>query len=154
MAMAPRRHNNGRPPNRQRQKDYDRWRGTAHSRGYTGSWNQYAANLCRERVFCELCMALGIETPIVRDWRENTTGERRPIVSVVDHIIPVIGGQDDPLFWETWNQWCLCVECDRWKSARFDGGYGRDVRQAVRTRQGAIQRRREIVDERRDGHYA
>ena len=151
MPNAPRRRSDSKPPDNRMRLDRERFRGTAHSRGYTGSWNEYAANLCLERIFCELCMAIGIETPIVRERGKNETGRRRKIVSVVDHIIPVIDGQNDPLFWETWNHWCLCVACDRWKSATFDGGYGRDVRPVARTRQGANQRRLEVITERGGG---
>ncbi len=151
MPRAPKPHRPAHQPQmqQQRRQQQDRWRGTAHSRGYTKQWSEYSTQLCRERIFCELCKEAGIETPIVRATGPNETGERRKIISTVDHIIPVNHGQGDPLFWAAWNHWCLCSECDRWKSATFDGGYAHAVREVRdRSEAGAAERRREVVRER------
>lgn len=145
MPTAPKRHGHTANGIKAARQQYDRQRGAAHQRGYTKRWSDYSTQLCRERVFCELCATLGIDTPIVRAPEGQANGE---IISIVDHIVPVENGQHDTLFWEPSNHWCLCVECDRWKSITFDGGYGKPKRQAVRTLAGVQARRVEVVRER------
>ncbi len=139
MPTAPRTHRS-RPP----QPRQDR-RAGSRQRGYSSRWSDYADSLCNERIFCELCKPLGRLTPICRGKGSISTGERRKLISVVDHIIPV-EGEDDPLFWDGNDHWCLCVACDRWKTATFDGGYGhRAVIAGDRTAVGIERRKAEII---------
>lgn len=146
MPRAPKPHRPANQPSMQQQRRLqDRFRGSAQSRGYTAQWSAYANQLCRQRVFCQLCSEVGIETCVVRPDTPNESGERRKPVSVVDHVIPVDDGQNDTLFWETANHWALCTACHNWKSIAFDGGWGKLATPATRTLAGIEQRRREIV---------
>lgn len=134
MPTAPRQHRQaGYQPPAVRRKEHDRRRGTAASRGYDHRWNEFAAAIKRDRVFCDLCSTIGHETAIISN-------------GVADHIIPVTG-PDDPLFWEPTAVWALCVACDRWKSINFDGSYG-SVKNVAKDRSvaGVERRRMEIVE--------
>jgi 5-methylcytosine-specific restriction endonuclease McrA len=134
MPKAPRQH---RPahwvPPAVRRKEIDARRKPASERGYNTTWHKFSAAIKSERLFCELCLTIGKETPIVGD-------------GVTDHIIAMLG-PDDPLFLDPAAVWALCVSCDRWKSIHFDGTYGGPKLVATdRTLAGIEQRRREIID--------
>jgi 5-methylcytosine-specific restriction endonuclease McrA len=130
----------------------DERRESSSSRGYNQAWADYAAALRMEHVFCELCLeACGIETPIAGQIK-LASGRMRS-QGVVDHIAPVHGA-DDPLFWVSENHWCLCQECDAFKSLEFDGRYGKQKRVVNdRTAMGIERRRAEVIEARRKaGH--
>lgn len=73
-------------------------------------------------------------------------GERRQIVSVVDHTLPVTG-ESDPLFWDESNHRCLCVECHNWKTNAFDGGAGNTIKPTHGSGADAIQQRWQVIIE-------
>lgn len=83
---------------------YDRQRGTAHQRGYTGVWRKARITYLSSRPLCKLCDDKGIVTP----------------ATVVDHIVPHKGDQD--LFWDTNNWQPLCESCHNSKTASEDMG--------------------------------
>lgn len=117
-----------------RRREIDRRRASASERGYTTRWHKFAEAIKRERIFCELCMVVGIETPIVDNG------------SILDHIVPV-NGPDDPLFYDASAVWGLCRACDRFKSIHFDGAYnGPKLIATDRTPTGIAKRRQEIID--------
>ncbi len=124
-------------------------RDSSSQRGYNQSWTDYAANLRRDRVFCDLCMeAFGVETPCA--GQTTTETGRKRAQGVVDHIIPVTNASD-PLFWDEHNHWVLCdvggSSCNRFKSLHFDGTYGkRKIEATSRDRDGIARRRRDIVE--------
>jgi 5-methylcytosine-specific restriction endonuclease McrA len=122
-------------------------RQTSSERGYGWAWTQYANNLRRERVFCECCLELGIETPCAG---QTTTGSgRKRSQGVVDHVIPV-GSSDDDLFWATDNHWVLCQSCNAAKSIEWDGTYGKSkIVARSRDLDGVRLRKREIIEARR-----
>lgn len=123
-------------------------RQTSSERGYGTAWTKYAANLRRERVFCELCeSAFGIETPCAGQITLECGRKRSQ--GVCDHVIPV-ANSSDPLFWDTEAHWILCRECDSFKSTHFDGTYGKaKVHSASRDLGGVELRKREIIAARR-----
>lgn len=88
---------------RQRQKDYDRWRGSSAERGYGHRWRKYREWFLKQHPLCVRC-------------RED--GKLEP-ATVVDHIIPVTGA-DDPLFWDTDNHQPMCDRCHNIKRATED----------------------------------
>ena len=91
--------------NRQRNRDYDKQRGTAHERGYTAQWQRYRAMFLRANPLCVGCEGRVTEA------------------TVVDHIIPHKG--DRELFWAPTNHQALCKRCHDRKTAKEDGGFGR-----------------------------
>ena len=143
MPNAPKRHQPHYRDLKAERRAVDRLRGSAASRGYGTRWNAYSRQLCEERVFCELCITIGIETSIVRAPAGEAGGK---IISVVDHTIPA-SGPDDPLFWESLNHRCLCVPCHTWKSRKFDGAYGNPVKACGHSADTIEHRWAEIVRE-------
>lgn len=77
----------------------DRYRGTAHQRGYTHAWQQAARAFLDQHPTCVRCQAQGLVTP----------------ASVVDHRIPHRG--DQRLFWDVTNWDPLCKPCHDRKTA-------------------------------------
>ncbi len=51
-------------------------------------------------------------------------GGRRTAATVVDHVKPHKG--DKALFWKHGNHQALCKRCHDQKTAKFDGGFGRE----------------------------
>lgn len=146
MPRAPKPHRPSHQPQmqQQRRQQQDQRRESPTKRGYDERWARHAHDLCYQRVFCELCLTAGVETSIVRGKRHQAGGKR---TGIVDHVVPAQGGQSDPLFWEVSNHRCLCIECHNWKTIRFDGGHGKQKREAVRTVAGIEARWREVVSE-------
>ncbi|MCZ8518872.1 HNH endonuclease signature motif containing protein [Paenibacillus mucilaginosus] len=95
---------NGRCP--QHQKQQDRGRGSAASRGYDAKWRKARTRYLQEHPLCQSCMEQG----------------RLTVATVVDHIKPHKG--DMQLFWRKSNWQALCKSCHDKKTAREDGGFG------------------------------
>jgi 5-methylcytosine-specific restriction enzyme A len=92
-----------------RGKEHDDRRGTAHERGYTSAWQKARVAYLRAH---PLCVA------------HKVAGELVP-ATVVDHIVPHKG--DKALFWDSTNWQSLCKPCHDAKTAREDGGFGRQA---------------------------
>ncbi|MFB8787198.1 HNH endonuclease signature motif containing protein, partial [Pasteurella multocida] len=69
----------------------DARRGHRRARGYSASWEKYRAQYLKRYPLCVECQKLGLYVP----------------AKIVDHIIPINGG-DDVLFWPEWNHQPLC----------------------------------------------
>lgn len=89
------------------QQQSDAQRGTAHERGYNRRWQKARATYLGRNPLCKCCGESG----------------RVVVAAVVDHIIPHKG--DQALFWNTSNWQPLCKPCHDSKTAREDGGFGR-----------------------------
>lgn len=85
-------------------------RPSAHQRGYTYKWSKRAKEFLRAHPWCVECMKMGHLVPATQ----------------VDHIIPHKGNQD--LFWAESNWQGLCDSHHSQKTAREDGGFGRQVK--------------------------
>ncbi|EKB2853310.1 TPA: HNH endonuclease, partial [Escherichia coli] len=81
----------------------DARRGHRRARGYSRQWDKYRAMYLSKNPLCVRCLEKGIYTPAV----------------VVDHIIPINGG-DDVLFWPEWNHQPLCQACHNQKTKWLD----------------------------------
>lgn len=90
----------------QDQRDRDRYRGSAHERGYDSRWRRASKRFLRENPLCVRC---------------DTNGFVRAS-EVTDHIVPHKG--DMELFWDRDNWQALCKRCHDIKTAREDGGFG------------------------------
>ena len=86
----------------------DKYRGTSASRGYDYRWSKYSKQYRLNNPLCVLCEKKGI----------------LKLAQCVDHIKPVVDGQNDPLFWEPSNHRSLCNVCHSTVTALQDGGYG------------------------------
>ncbi len=84
----------------------DRYRESAHKRGYNTAWQKSSKRYLIKYPFCAECLKQGIHTP----------------AAVVDHIIPHKGNKK--LFWDTNNWQPLCKRCHDRKTATEDGGFG------------------------------
>lgn len=120
-------------------------RPSSSERGYNQAWTDYAANLRRERVLCELCLAAyGIETPCA--GQVTTESGRKRSQGVVDHILPPRDSHEDDLFWMVENHQVICQSCHSKKSLEWDGTYGKaKVHATDRTIAGVERRKREII---------
>ena len=92
--------------NKQREVQYDKWRGSSRQRGYTAEWDAYSISFRTQRPLCEQCEADGI-------LRES---------AVVDHIKPAAYFPE--LFWEPSNHRALCVACNTAKAVADAKTYG------------------------------
>ena len=93
---------------KQRQREVDARRGTSAQRGYGHRWQQARRVFLSENPLCLACEKVGRLTP----------------ATVVDHIDPHKG--DASKFWNRGNWQPLCKPCHDTKTAREDGGFGRD----------------------------
>nr|WP_217706321.1 HNH endonuclease [Paenalkalicoccus suaedae] len=87
----------------------DKERGTAHERGYNSRWRKARLFYLRRHPLCKRCADNGQDVP----------------AQVVDHIIPHKG--DAKLFWAEVNWQSLCKSCHDTKTAKEDGGFGREA---------------------------
>lgn len=94
---------------RQRQREYDKQRGTTAERGYGHRWQKARKGFLLLNPLCVHCRDRGIRTS----------------ANVVDHIIPHKGDSD--LFWSKENWQSLCFSCHSTKTVKEDGGFGNDV---------------------------
>lgn len=94
------------------QKQYhqkqDRERGTAHQRGYGSRWAKSSRGFLQHNPLCKHCEDKGI----IR------------ASEVTDHIVPHRGDMD--LFWDRDNWQPLCKRHHDIKTAKEDGGFGRN----------------------------
>lgn len=86
---------------------YDKYRGSAASRGYDAPWRRYTKRYLKAHPLCVACQAQGVVTAS----------------SEVDHIVSVTG-PDDPRFWDPSNHQALCKSCHSRKTARENRGFG------------------------------
>ena len=91
---------------RQRQRVYDRQRGSAHKRGYDRRWSRYASGYLQRSPLCVQCAEEDVDR----------------LAECVDHIRPV-EWPDDPGFWDAANHQPLCWSCHSRKTVREDGGF-------------------------------
>jgi len=89
------------------QKRIDKARGSSTERGYDSKWRTARAGFLRKHPLCAACERIN----------------RTAAASVVDHITPHKGDKD--LFWDRANWQPLCKPCHDRKTAREDGGWGR-----------------------------
>ena len=82
------------------QKEYDRRRGRASSRGYGSKWRKARADYLGHNPLCVRCFAMG----------------RVKAATIVDHIIDHHG--DQGLFWDNSNWQSLCFDCHEIKHHR------------------------------------
>jgi 5-methylcytosine-specific restriction protein A len=92
---------------RQKQKQSDAQRGSAHQRGYTSRWQKARITFLQRHPLCKNHEQQG---QIVE-------------ATIVDHIVPHKG--DQKLFWDASNWQPLCKPCHDKKTASEDGGFGR-----------------------------
>lgn len=83
---------------KQRERAYDRQRGSRQARGYDATWEAFRLSWLRGHPLCEACKPL--LTP----------------ATVVDHIIPHRG--DRELFWRDGNHQSLCESHHNAKTGR------------------------------------
>ena len=95
---------------KQRQRETDSRRGTSTQRGYGHRWQQARRVFLAENPLCLACEKVSRLTP----------------ATVVDHIDPHKG--DASKFWNRGNWQPLCKPCHDAKTAREDGGFGRDTK--------------------------
>jgi 5-methylcytosine-specific restriction protein A len=100
------------PQHRQQtQRAQDQQRGSAHKRGYGARWQKASKAYLRAHPLCQC--------PECDEGRKRVT-----LATVVDHIIPHRG--DMTLFWNPSNWQSMSKPCHDSKTAREDGGFGRD----------------------------
>lgn len=68
-------------------------------------WQAYRKTYLHLNPLCVRCQSMGTMSPAVE----------------VVHITPVVGGQDDPLFWRRSNHQGLCESCCARKAAKEEG---------------------------------
>ncbi|GAB6174487.1 HNH endonuclease signature motif containing protein [Paradesulfitobacterium aromaticivorans] len=85
------------------EKEYNRQRGSAASRGYDSRWRKARERYLKAHPLCVLCEQEGKLTP----------------ANVVDHIKPHKGNKE--LFWDESNWQSLCKACHDSKTAQNDG---------------------------------
>nr|WP_314590693.1 HNH endonuclease [uncultured Serratia sp.] len=95
----------GRCPEHRREieRQQDAKRGSRRERGYTPKWDKYRLIYLKAHPLCVMCEKEGIYTP----------------ARIVDHIIPIDGG-DDVLFWPQTNHQGLCQSCHSRKTTTQD----------------------------------
>lgn len=89
------------------QRNSDKRRGSAASRGYDRRWQRARADYLAQHPVCKHCESEGLTV----------------LATVVDHVRPHKG--DQALFWSTENWQPLCKACHDRKTATEDGGFGR-----------------------------
>jgi 5-methylcytosine-specific restriction protein A len=85
------------------------FRPNSRERGYNARWEKYRAFYLRAYPFCidPFGRHRGIQVEATR----------------VDHVKPHRGNQE--LFWDERNHQGLCESCHNYKTAKYDGGFGR-----------------------------
>ena len=92
----------------QYRQQQDKYRGSAHERGYGRRWQRARLIHLAEHPLCKMCADDGVIKAAV----------------VVDHITPHKG--NDTLFWDSVTNWqSLCKQHHDKKTATEDGGFGR-----------------------------
>ncbi|HEY3363938.1 MAG TPA: HNH endonuclease signature motif containing protein [Symbiobacteriaceae bacterium] len=93
-------------------KKRERDRGSAAERGYDARWQRYRKWFLAqpENALCRICLQSGTVTAS----------------TVVDHIKPHKG--DYELFWDPTDHQGTCKPCHDSKTAREDGGFGRETK--------------------------
>jgi len=91
----------------QHRKEKDKYRGSAHERGYTKQWSRSSKRFLTQNPLCIRCKDEGL----IR------------AADVTDHIKPHKG--DQVLFWNVDNWQPLCKRHHDIKTVKEDGGFGR-----------------------------
>ena len=91
---------------RERHREINRRRPSAHAQGYNRRWRAYRLGYLAAHPLCVECV---------------TTGRAVPATEV-DHIRPHRG--DQHLFWSADNHRALCKSCHSRATAKYDGGFG------------------------------
>ena len=81
---------------------YDRRRGSSTARGYDRRWRTYRRSYLQGHPLCVRCQSVGMVS----------------VATEVDHIKPVVDGQDDPGFWVESNHQGLCKSCHSRKTMK------------------------------------
>lgn len=84
-------------------REQDARRGHRRARGYSASWEKYRAQYLKHHPLCVECQKLSLYVP----------------AKIVDHIIPISGG-NDVLFWPEWNHQPLCQTHHNQKTTQQD----------------------------------
>ena len=92
---------------KQRAKEADQGRESAHQRGYTSRWEKARKTFLDRNPLCVHCEAEGVVME----------------ATIVDHIVP--HKRDWQLFWDKNNWQPLCKKHHDRKTATEDGGFGR-----------------------------
>ncbi|AUU87945.1 HNH endonuclease [Enterobacteriaceae bacterium ENNIH3] len=88
---------------RQAWRAEDARRGHRRARGYSAAWEKYRLHYLKQHPLCVECEKQGLYVP----------------AKVVDHIIPINGGED-VLFWPEWNHQGLCQAHHNHKTTQQD----------------------------------
>lgn len=83
-------------------------RPSAKERGYDGRWQDYRRRFLESNPYCA--------DPYGKH-------KARVLATIVDHVIPHEGNPN--VFWDFQNHMSLCKPCHDYKTAKFDGGFGR-----------------------------
>ena len=105
----------GRCPTHRTQRE--RWRGSAHARGYTSQWDAWSKAFLAEFPVCG--MRPNGQSPVMSECytRCPTTLMGRNAATQTDHVIPHRG--DHTLFLDREGNWqALCASCGAAKSGR------------------------------------
>jgi 5-methylcytosine-specific restriction protein A len=94
-------------------------RGTAHQRGYTSRWARYSKAWLKKYPLC----GMRRDGQINNEYRRPECIARGPVqAECVDHIRAAsLGGA----FWDPANHQSLCLNCNRVKGIKYEGGFGR-----------------------------
>lgn len=90
---------------RERKRDYDRYRGSSSARGYNSVWRKIRNAKMKEQPLCEPCQVIG----------------RTTLATEVDHITPHRG--DWALFFSPKNLQSICKPCHSRKTATEDSRF-------------------------------
>ncbi|WP_370548140.1 HNH endonuclease [Edwardsiella tarda] len=112
---------------REARKIQDERRGSRRERGYSNAWEKYRLQFLQANPLCVHCLSDGQYTP----------------ATIVDHIIPIQGG-NDVLFWPASNHQALCHACHNRKTVKIDP-------MTKRQRKAGVYRMQE--DEARERHH-
>ena len=88
---------------RDARRQSDSRRGTRTERGYSNRWGEYRRHFLKANPLCVHCLKAGVYAS----------------ATIVDHIIPINGG-DDVLFWPEWNHQPLCQTHHNQKTTQQD----------------------------------
>ena len=91
---------------------YEQGRESSSARGYDRRWRRYRDRFLGDvaNLFCATCGLPALE---------------------VDHIVPVVDGPKDPLFWAPTNHQALCHDCHSRKTVADGRWKGRTARAAA-----------------------
>src|SRR5258708_3677677 len=101
---------------RKNYKQYDRYRGSSHSRGYGAAWRKLRLYIIARDPFCVIGEICDPVDPVTK----KRSGRRAPSTDV-DHIKPKEAGGTD----EEKNLQGACHACHSWKTATQDSQFAK-----------------------------